>query len=466
MNTTSFPRIQARYIVLLLTLLGLAVLALDGARRSQAQDGPTPLVPTGETYGRARVTAGSLNLRTGPHVSYTAVAYLMEGEEVQIIGRNRTSTWVQIRLYNGYRGWVNAAYIHPTVAIDALPIIDVSLLGITAFVTNDRIPVYTGPGADYQLIDHARPGDVLALNGRDAPAAWVHVYLPDGRAGWAAADSSFLPSGSITDLPIIAPFLDAPPPDLSPFFLAYSGPGFLYDPVDSVAEGQTLGIIARTADSRWIQVRLPNGQEGWIAAEIVHIDAALANVPVVVGIAPPEVVGWMPNRPAQSAAAQPTEEPTAQPTERPTEAPTEEPSQEPSPTPSATTGGRQPSAQATATPAETAEATQTATATATPEGEATTTPTADDDATLTPEPTGEVESTPPEGIPIVYVYATPDEDSPPVSRVVPGQSVVLIGRSADAEWIKIWLPGDQEGWVRTDALQLDIDVFVLPVVEP
>lgn len=456
MNTSSFSRIQTRHIALLLILLGLAVPALNGARRSQAQEGPTPLVPTRETYGRARVTAGSLNLRTGPHVSYTAIAYLMEGEEVQIVGRNRTSTWVQIRLYNGYRGWVHAAYIRPDVAIDALPIIDVSLLGITAFVTNDPIPVYTGPGAGYQLIDYARPGDVLALNGRDAPAAWVHVYLPDGRAGWAAAGSSFLPSGTINDLPIIAPFLDAPPPDLSPFFLAYSGPGFLYNPVASVEEGQTLGIIARTADSRWIQVRLPNGREGWIAAEIVHIDAALANVPVVVGIAPPEVVGWMPSRPpVQSPPAQPTEEPAEQATAQPTEEPTEEPTQESGPTPSATPGGRQTPAQATTTPTATGEATRTTTATA---GAGT--------ATVTPEPTGEANITPPAGIPIVYVYATPGEDSPPVSRVVPGQSVVLIGRSADAEWIKIWLPGDQEGWVRTDALQLDIDVTVLPIVEP
>lgn len=458
MNRSLFPRIRARYIIVLLTLAGLSVLALDGARRSQAQGGPTPLVPTGETYGRARISAGSLNLRTGPHVSYTAVAYLMGGEEVQIVGRNRTSTWVQIRLYNGYRGWVNAAYIQPDVAIDALPIIDVSLLGITAFVTNDPIPVYTGPGAGYQLIDYARPGDVLALNGRDATAAWVHVYLPDGRAGWAAAGSSFLPTGTINDLPIIAPFLDAPPPDLSRFFLAYSGPGFLYDPIHSVEEGQTLEIIARTADSRWIQVRLPNGREGWIAAEIVHIDAALANVPVVVGIAPPQVVGWMPSRPAQSPPAQATEEPT----EQPTAAATEETTEEPSPTPTATTGGRQMPDQATATA--TTEPAQAATATATRDVE-TTTPTAEA-ATGTPDPTEEAGSTPPAGIPIVYVYATPNDDAAPILRVVPGQSVVLIGRTADAEWIKIWLPGDQEGWVSAATLKLEIDVSVLPVVEP
>ena len=88
--------------------------------KRQAQTGPAPL-PAGVSAA-ARVSASSLNLRTGPHVSYTAVAYLMEGEQVQLVGRNRIGSWVQIALYNGYRGWVNASYIRPTVDIAALPL--------------------------------------------------------------------------------------------------------------------------------------------------------------------------------------------------------------------------------------------------------------------------------------------------------------------------------------------------------
>ncbi len=292
MNMTFISRVNPKVLSIVVVCLALGALVAIGSRRSQAQTGPAPLVAAGGIYGEADVSAPSLNLRTGPHVSYTAVAYLMEGEQVQLIGRNRTGTWVQIELYNGYRGWVNASYIRPTVDIAALPIADVSLLGITAFVTNDPIPVYTGSDAGYALVGWARPGDVLALNGRNDTATWVHVYLPDGRAGWAAANSSFLPSASLNDLPILTPFMDAPGPDLAAFFLVYTGPGFLYEPLDSVSEGQTLGILGRTADNRWVQVRLPNGREGWIAAEIIHLSADLANVPVVHGIAAPQVVGW------------------------------------------------------------------------------------------------------------------------------------------------------------------------------
>lgn len=429
---TSSSRIQLRRLLLLLAFIGLVMTSAYSARGSQAQGRSPSLSSAREAYGQAQVAAGSLNLRTGPHTSYTAIAYLMEGERIDLVGRNQTGTWAQVRLYNGYRGWVNANYIKTNVAIDTLPVVDVSLLGIAAFVTDDPVPVYTGPGTAYQLIDRARPGDVLALNGRNASVTWVHVYLPDGRAGWAATDSSFLPWGSINDLPILSPFLDAPPPDLSPFFLAYSGPGFLYDPVDRIAEGQSLEIIARTSDNRWIQARLPGGREGWIASEIVRIDAALAAVPVAIEIAPPQGKGWMPGTP-------------------PTKAP----------------GGSLGIGKGTTVP----DATGVPSATAIPDATATPDPTDSPEpamatATPSPGPTEEPAATPPAVVPIVYVYAAPGDDAAPFLRVVPGQSVVLIGRTADSAWIKIWLSGDQEGWVRADALQLNVDVAVLPVVAP
>ncbi len=297
MNNFTLPRTRLLLLIVLLTALAAGGLAF-GLRHSQAQ-GATPTAAPA-IYTEARVNASSLNLRTGPHVSYTAVAYLMDGERVRLVGRNRAGTWAQIELYNGYRGWVNARYLQPGSDIAALPVADVSLLGITAFVTNDPIPVYAGPDRLYQRVGTARPGETLALNGRDAAATWVHVYLPDGQAGWAPADSPFLPSAALNDLPIITPFLDAPPPQLSAFYLVYAGPNFLYEPIDNVVEGQTLGIRGRTADGRWVLVRLENGREGWIAAEIIQVAVPLDNVPIIEGIAPPQVTGWQAANSGQS----------------------------------------------------------------------------------------------------------------------------------------------------------------------
>lgn len=490
MKNFTLPRTRLLLMIVLLTALTAGGLAF-GLRHSQAQSAQPTAAPA--IYAEARVNASSLNLRTGPHVSYTAVAYLMDGERVRLVGRNRAGTWAQIELYNGYRGWVNARYLQPGIDIAALPVADVSLLGITAFVTNDPIPVYAGPGALYRRVGTARPGETLTLNGRNDAADWVHVYLPDGQAGWAAADSPFLPSASLNDLPIITPFLDAPPPELSAFYLVYAGPGFLYEPVDNVAEGQTLGIRGRTADGRWVLVRLESGREGWVAAEIIQVAVPLDDVPVIEGVAPPQVIGWEAANAGQSsgggaATAQPPVKATAQATLPPTYTPA------PTATGNAPTGGGKATAAATDTPATaapterptraatatrapatvaatrtpaptaTVAATVAATATAEPSPTATNVPaTVAPTATTPPQTTGDGSPTEP---PVVYVYASPSDDNAPILRVVPGQSVVLIGRTADSQWVQIWLPGNQQGWIRASAVQVEIDLAVLPVVEP
>ena len=479
MNILKLPRIRILLIALLLGL-ALTALAFFGLRHSQAQSAQPPVDPYPGVYGQGRVNVSSLNLRTGPHVSYTAVAYLMDGEEVRLVGRNRTATWVQIELYNGYRGWVNARYLQTTVNVGALPVADVALLGITAFVTNDPVPVYAGPGALYQRVGTARPGEVLALNGRNDAATWVHVYLPDGRAGWAAADSPFLPSAALNDLPIITPFLDAPPPELAAFYLVYTGPGFLYEPVDSVVEGQTLGIRGRTADARWVLVRLPNGREGWLAAEIIQVAVPLEGVPVIEGIAPPEVVGWQGLNLTATAATTtagptvaPTTEPTAEPTAGATEGPTAAPTAEPTETAgTGKTPGINVTVEATATVASataTTEPTSEPAATATPPATPTPLPTATRPPAAEPSPTAaptQATEGPTPAVPVVFVYATPSDENAPILRVVPGQSVVLVGRTADSEWVQIWLPGGQTGWIRADAVQAEIDLEALPVITP
>ena len=521
MNKKPLSRSRLPLLAALLVVLAIAALSL-GLRHIQAQAAQPTGVPAPVVI-EARVNVSSLNLRTGPHVSYTAVAYLMDGERVRLVGRNRAATWAQVELYNGYRGWVNARYLRPGVNIAALPVADVALLGITAFVANDPIPVYAGPDARYLRVGTGRPGDTLALNGRNDAATWVHVTLPDGQAGWARADSPFLPSAAINDLPIITPFLDAPPPELAGFYTVYAGPGFLYEPIDSVVEGQTLGIRGRSDDARWLLVRLENGREGWIAAEIIQVDIALEAVPVIAGIAPPQVVGWQMSSPSSAAATATTTSAPPQPTASPAETATDEATPPasagatataetttggkgtaPSPTTAtaettATSGGKgtspsldtatpataataAPTERATARPTMRATATQPATPTPAPTVAPTNTPppsptaeptklpatslpapTAAASATTPPEMTG---NPPPTGLPVVYVYATPSDENAPILRVVPGQSVVLIGRTADSEWVQIWLPGDQQGWIRASAVQVEIDLSVLPVVAP
>jgi uncharacterized protein YraI len=447
--------------------LVLSLLAFAGFRQSLAQ-APLPQstpMASPAVYGQGRVNASSLNIRSGPHVSYTAVAYLMDGEHIRLIGRNRAATWFHIELYNGYQGWVNARYVRPDISIIALPVADVPLLGTTAFVTNEPIMVYAGPGTLHIPVGIARPGNILTLTARNDTTAWLYATLPNGDAGWIPADGSFLPASSINDLPIVAPFSDAPL-NLTAYYLVYSGPGFLFEPFYRVDEGQVMGIRGRTADARWVLVQLVDGREGWLAAGIVQMAVPLELVPVIPGIAPPQAVGWQaptgtateesgskaPALPTGTGTDPPGDTPTSTATVTATRADTTAAT-----TPAPPTGtGTAPPGQASATipPTPTTAATQTRT----PEDTSTAAP--------TPTPLPEATATPTEEETGVLVYGAPSDTAVPIVIIFPGQEVVIIGRTVDSTWLKIRLPYDLEGWVKADAVSPGVDLDLIPVVTP
>jgi uncharacterized protein YgiM (DUF1202 family) len=68
------------------------------------------------------VAVGALNVRSGPGVEYNVITAVTHGQIVGLIGRNASSTWLQIQTPNGTVGWVNSSYIMSNVPIDTLPI--------------------------------------------------------------------------------------------------------------------------------------------------------------------------------------------------------------------------------------------------------------------------------------------------------------------------------------------------------
>ncbi len=65
-----------------------------------------------------------------------------------------------------------------------------------------------------------------------------------------------------------------------------SGPGTQYDQLDKLPQGTNVQVIARHED--WAQVRTEGGQEGWLALELITIDAeAAAQLPAAESIPTP-----------------------------------------------------------------------------------------------------------------------------------------------------------------------------------
>ena len=75
------------------------------------------------------VTGGNLNIRRGPSLAYNYVGVLYDGETAIVVGRDRISRWLMIKLPGNpdARGWVTTETQYSTVNGDAssLPFIEV-----------------------------------------------------------------------------------------------------------------------------------------------------------------------------------------------------------------------------------------------------------------------------------------------------------------------------------------------------
>jgi hypothetical protein len=96
---------------------------LDAPPSSQSAIQPTTSgsMPGQDSVPTASViNANHLNVRSGPGMEYDPFAYLSRSDEVTMLARDRTTSWIQVRLANGETGWVGSGFlltIYPKVSL-------------------------------------------------------------------------------------------------------------------------------------------------------------------------------------------------------------------------------------------------------------------------------------------------------------------------------------------------------------
>lgn len=260
----------------LLALAGL--LGLSQADRVQA-------APSQSSHQHTAVIAtGALNVRSGPGITYIRTAVVAQGTTVAMLGRNYSATWIKIQLPNGHQGWVNAAYTYPSTAVINLPVVDTAVPPshtATAVVATGALNVRSGPSIAYSVIAVSQQGHVVHLLGRNTNSSWAKVRLFSGQEGWVNA-SLITPNVAISSLPVVsAPGATTTGVVNTGALNVRSGPSTAYSVVAWVAQGQTLHLLGRNANSSWLQVRTPQNQQGWVNAALVQTHAAIGNLPVV-----------------------------------------------------------------------------------------------------------------------------------------------------------------------------------------
>lgn len=161
-----------------------------------------PIVSAPGATPTAVVNTGALNVRSGPGVGYSVVAWVQRGQTLALLGRNANSSWVQVRTPGNHTGWVNASLVTANVAISSLPVVGATTPSATAVVATGSLNVRYGPGVAYGVFTSLQQGTTVTLLGRNQAATWVKIQLPNGTQGWVNA--AFLQASvAIVNLPVV-----------------------------------------------------------------------------------------------------------------------------------------------------------------------------------------------------------------------------------------------------------------------
>ena len=103
------------YAPLLQTNVPIASLPLAGGSGGS----PNGSAPTATLSNAAYV----LNVRSGPGTNFESFAKILRGQQVHMLGRNASGTWIKVQLEDGRQGWSSAAYLVSNTPFANLPVV-------------------------------------------------------------------------------------------------------------------------------------------------------------------------------------------------------------------------------------------------------------------------------------------------------------------------------------------------------
>ncbi len=72
----------------------------------------------------AEVIAKKLNVRSGPGTEYGRLAQVTEKDQLIILGRNKSCSWIKVRISNGILGWVATEFVNSSVSPCFPPVVE------------------------------------------------------------------------------------------------------------------------------------------------------------------------------------------------------------------------------------------------------------------------------------------------------------------------------------------------------
>lgn len=251
----------------------------------------------------ASVTAGTINLRSGPGPGYESLGTLAYGDVVTLLGRTGDSTWVNVETSAGLQGWITTKFIVASDPVSGLPVLGESKpWGV---VKVSVLNIRSGPALTFDIVATAHRGDYLTLLGRSLVSARFVKVLYNGDEGWTnvlmlhtSVPAINLPI--LTDVPTpesqpggetnVAPTITPPAEEVTVASIGVvsastlnlrKGPGPGYESVGQLVLGDTVTLLGRTSNKAWLKVLTAGGVEGWATQRYIKANGLITPLPVL-----------------------------------------------------------------------------------------------------------------------------------------------------------------------------------------
>jgi len=200
-----------------------------------------------------------------------------------------------------------------------------------------KVPLRDGPGREFPVIGLLHKGFIVQILGLSADGDWFRVVAPTGETGYAETDfieqrPGFTPASPppvvVTSPPVPQIGVGGPAGVIRTGTVITGtklrkGPSSDFGPAAKVEAGDVFELITTNLDGSWYQVRLADGQDGWILAYRTQLqESTTVTSPEPPATVVEAITATLPPTTAISAPAAPqaTTAPTAE--VRPTSSPT------------------------------------------------------------------------------------------------------------------------------------------------
>lgn len=133
----------------------------------------------------------------------------------------------------------------------------------TAVVTVGQMNVREGPGAGYLPITTISQGEMVILLGRNADASWVQITLVDETVGWVST-RHIVTEYNIFDLPMVNSTAEPYAAVATGRLNMRTGPGVNYPISSTLSMGDTVSLLGRNSNGRWVLIRAFSTDVGWV----------------------------------------------------------------------------------------------------------------------------------------------------------------------------------------------------------